>query len=136
MAQATATATFATAACAVCVPPMRAMFDIPLKTDPNKKFHVEWELAMPNVTFFYNEEKDGKFESFTSQFECNDLYEKFGLKKSNNDLENANNLGDALTKYFTDNLVTLEVLETKNYAMEFRKKDDGKAFFQACLKKE
>ena len=120
---------------AVCIPPMRAMFDIPLKTDPNTKFKVEWELAMPYVTFLYNEEKDGEVVAFTSQLESNCLFEKFGIKKGNDEGENANNLGDTLTQYFTDNLVTLEVWEEKYYAMEFRTKDN-ETLFTAYLKND
>ena len=121
--------------CAVCIPPMRAMFDIPLKTDPNKKFKVEWELAMPYVTFFYNEEKNGEVVAFTSQLESNSLFEKFGIEKGDDEVENANNLGDTLTQYFTDNLVTLEVWEEKYYAMDFITKDN-KTLFTAYLKND
>ena len=127
---ATSTASAACATCAACVPPMRAMFDVPLKTDPKKKVQVEWELAMPNVTFLFNENKNGKVVSFSCPLECNSLYGKLGLKKGNDDAENANNLGETLAQYFTDNLVTLDV---SHHALEFRTKDN-KALFTVNLK--
>ena len=118
-------ATSATCAtCAACVPPMRAMFDVPLKTDPNKKVQVEWELALPNLSFLYKENKNGKVVTFTSQLDCNTLFGKLGA--------NAENLGETLAQYFTDNLVTLDC-QTKNYVLEFRTKDN-KALFTVDLK--
>ena len=30
---------------------MRSLHEIPLKADATKKFNIEWELAIPNVTF-------------------------------------------------------------------------------------
>lgn len=112
---------------------MRAAHEVPLKEDAKKKFNVQWELAVPNVTFIYNENKNDTVKHFSTKFDYDCLFEKFGLQKGDDEMTNANNLGNTIAKCFTSNRVTIEPWQVKYYAIEFRG-EDGKTLFKAYLK--
>ncbi len=114
---------------------MRSLHEIPLKADATKKFNIEWELAIPNVTFIFNENKDDKMTTFTSKLDYNCLFEKFGLKKGENEATNVNTLANTIVKCFTDNRVTIEPWQVKYYAVEF-KGDEDKTLFKVYLKND
>ena len=115
------------------LPPARSKHEIPLKSEPTKKFNIQWELAYPNVNFKYPVVKDDKTSNFVGQLEFHCLLEKFGIPKDENESKNANELIKTLLNCFKENKVTLEPWQTKYYAIEFKGEED-KTLFKVFLK--
>ena len=115
---------------------MRAIHQIPFKTDASKKVDFNWELAFPNVYFTYIETKDGKETIFTSKLDFYCLLEKFGLQKDGNDINNVNALSSTLEKCFEDNRVNIEIWQKKYYTVEFKAEDKETTLFKLYLKND
>ena len=107
---------------------MHSTNEIPLKSDANKKYNLEWLLAYPNMIFNILETKDDKDVRFTGKLDVSSLLEKFSIKKEEVEINNMNNLVNALEKSFKDNKVTIEPWKLKYYAVEFKGKEDNTLF--------
>ena len=112
---------------------MHSVNEIPLKSDANIKYNLEWVLAYPNMIFNYLETKDDKTIRFAGKLDINFLLEKFGIKKDEGEIKNVNVLLNALEKCFKDNKVTIEPWQLKYYAVEFKGEED-KTLFNVYLK--
>ena len=108
------------------------MESVPLRDDPSKKFDIEWELAYPNFSFLYRETKDNKTAVFSGKLDYDCLFEKFGIKKGDNENNNANTLVNTIAKCFADNKVTIEPWQKKYHALEF-KGEGQKTLFKVYL---
>ena len=118
----------------VSIPPMLCQNEVPLKTDTNKKFNIDWELIYPNINFNYVENKNDKNVRFTGKLEFNCLLEKFGIPKDENVNKNVDTLINTISKCFSDNKVTIEPWQqNRYYAIEFKGEED-KTLFKVYLK--
>ena len=112
---------------------MRSINEVAFKDNPDKKYNIEWSIAVPHVTFFYKEKKNDEEVLFIGKLDYLCLMEKLGLQKTDNDRQNVNTLLNALLNYFKENKVILESFEEKNYALEFKGEED-KTLFKVYLK--
>ena len=115
---------------------MRSVHQIPFKSDASKKVDFNWELAFPNVYFTYIETKNDKETIFTSKLDFYCLLEKFGLKKDENDNNNAKTLSETLEKCFEDNRVNIDPWQKIFYTVEFKAEDKSTTLFKVFLKNE
>ena len=114
---------------------MRGLNEVPFKTDANKKFSIDWQVAYPHVIFSYTENKNGKDVTFLDRYDVKCTMEKFGLKPEENDTKNVNTLVDTIEKYFEDNKVTMDIFQKKYYSLEFKGKND-QTLFKVYLKND
>ena len=114
---------------------MRGLNEVPFKTDANKKFEIDWQIAYPHVVFSYTENKNGKDVTFQERYDLKCTMEKFGLKPEEDDAKNVNTLVNTIAKCFEDNKVTMEIFQIKYYALEFKGEND-QTLFKVYLKND
>lgn len=107
-----------------------------LKSNPDQKVNIQWEISIPNVIFSYTDENGITFEE---KLDYNCMFEKFGQKPNDVDKKNGMHLQGLIIRHFYQNKVSLEVNlehgQKKNYAIEF-KGEDNSTLFKVFLKKK
>ena len=107
-----------------------------MKTNPEKKFCIEWVIDIPDVIFTYKEKKDGKEIIHKGQLDYKCTFEKFGIKMEEKDANNPQGLTSEIKKYFEEGKVNAqEYKEFHNtfYKIEFLG-EEKTTLFQVFLK--
>lgn len=107
-----------------------------MKEKPEMKFNIEWVVDIPNVIFTYKEMKDGKEIIYRKEFDYSCMFEKFNIKKEENDEKNPQRLTNTIKKYFEEGKANVQEYKeghTVYYRIEFLE-DGNKTLFQVFLK--
>ena len=96
-----------------------------IKSKPDQKTNIQWEISIPNVIFSYQDENGIIFEE---KLDYNCTFEKFGINQTEEDKKNGFNLQKTIIKYFYDDKVLLEPYQEKYYDIEFKGEGDSTLF--------
>jgi hypothetical protein len=103
-----------------------------LKSSPDKKINIQWEIAIPNVIFNYTDENGVVFEE---KLDYNCMFEKFGMTQKEEDKKNELSLKGTITRYFYQDKVSLEPFQQDKYwAIEFKSEENDTTLFKVFLK--
>lgn len=103
-----------------------------LKSSPDKKVNIQWEIAIPDVIFNYTDENGVVFEE-KLDYDC--MFEKFGMKQNEEDKKNELSLKGTITRHFYQDKVSLEPYQQDKYwAIEFKSEENDSTLFKVFLK--